>query len=201
MDLLRELRDRSTVFRQEMGVPQGSILSVTLFALKINYFVKMLSPCVECFLYVNDFPIYYRSKFVHIIERQLQQSLINKLQHLLRLRSSHVVDTLDHTLTPVFSVSCRFFSLLPRIGARTWGQGGPRQILEGHQDMASTGVQAYNEGLGWSPQQGPWQSPQKPKTFLFLDVSHSAVFCSIHWVFWRLYDTPWDWNYMVISRK
>ena len=64
----------------EMGVPQGSILSVTLFALKINLIVKSVSPGVECSLYVDDFLICYRSKFVHIIERHLQQTL-NKLQH------------------------------------------------------------------------------------------------------------------------
>ena len=70
----------SNVFKQEMGVPQGSILSVTLFALKINSIVKSLSPGVDCSLYVDDFLICYRSKFVHIIERHLQRSL-NKLQH------------------------------------------------------------------------------------------------------------------------
>ena len=70
----------SNVFKQEMGVPQGSILSVTLFALRINSIVKSLSPGVECSLYVDDFLICYRSKFVHIIERHLQRSL-NKLQH------------------------------------------------------------------------------------------------------------------------
>jgi len=58
----------SNVFKQEMGVPQGSILSVTLFALKINSIVKSLSPGVEYSLYVDDFLICYRSKFVHIIE-------------------------------------------------------------------------------------------------------------------------------------
>ena len=70
----------SNVFKQEMAVPQGSILSVTLYALKINSIVKSLSPGVECSLYVDDFLICYRSKFVHIIERHLQRSL-NKLQH------------------------------------------------------------------------------------------------------------------------
>jgi len=43
----------SDVFAQEMGVPQGSILSVTLFAIKINSIVKSLSPGVECSLYVR----------------------------------------------------------------------------------------------------------------------------------------------------
>ena len=38
----------SDLFDQEMGVPQGSILSVTLFGLKINSIVKALSPGVEC---------------------------------------------------------------------------------------------------------------------------------------------------------
>jgi len=37
-----------------MGVPQGSPLSVTLFALKINSIVSTLSPGVECSLYVDD---------------------------------------------------------------------------------------------------------------------------------------------------
>ena len=45
----------SDVFDQEMGVPQGSILSVTLFALKINSIVKSVSPGIECALYVDDF--------------------------------------------------------------------------------------------------------------------------------------------------
>ena len=56
----------SDSFDQEMGVPQGSILSVILFALKINSIVKNLSPGVECSLYVDDFVICYRSKFIHI---------------------------------------------------------------------------------------------------------------------------------------
>ena len=45
----------SGLFDQEMGVPQGSVLSVTLFALKINLIVKAISPGVECSLYVDDF--------------------------------------------------------------------------------------------------------------------------------------------------
>jgi len=40
----------STLFDQEMGVPQDSILSVTLFALKINSIVKAICPNVECSL-------------------------------------------------------------------------------------------------------------------------------------------------------
>ena len=65
---------------QEMGVPQGSILSVTLFNIKINNITKCLSPGTDCSLYVDDFLICYRSKHMHTIERQLQQN-INKLHH------------------------------------------------------------------------------------------------------------------------
>ena len=63
---------------QEEGVPQGSILSVTLFSIKINNIVKALNPGVDCSLYVDDFLICYRSKHMHTIERQLQQCL-NKI--------------------------------------------------------------------------------------------------------------------------
>ena len=70
----------SDVFDQKMGVQQGSILSVTLFALKINSIVKSVSPSVDCCVYMHDFLICYHSKFVHIIEWHLQQTL-NKLQH------------------------------------------------------------------------------------------------------------------------
>ena len=62
---------------QEMGVPQGSILSITLFSVKINSIVKSVCPGVECFLYVDDFCICYRSKHIYTIERQLQQVLNN----------------------------------------------------------------------------------------------------------------------------
>lgn len=64
-------------FTQEMGVPQGSILSTTLFNVKINSIVKCLKVGVECSLYVDDLLICYASKNMHIIERQLQQCLNN----------------------------------------------------------------------------------------------------------------------------
>ncbi len=69
----------SDSYEQENGVPQGSILSVTLFSIKINNIAKVLKPGVDCGLYVDDFQICYRSKNIHTIERQLQQNL-NRLQ-------------------------------------------------------------------------------------------------------------------------
>ncbi|GBO42958.1 hypothetical protein AVEN_8357-1 [Araneus ventricosus] len=44
----------SDPFIQEEGVPQGSVLSVTLFALKINSIFKHLQPSIKSFLYVDD---------------------------------------------------------------------------------------------------------------------------------------------------
>ena len=67
-------------FVQEMGVPQGSILSVTLFSLKINNIVDCLQSGVKCFLYVDDFLICYSSCSMPIIERCLQQCL-NRLKN------------------------------------------------------------------------------------------------------------------------
>ena len=63
---------------QEMGVPQGSILSVTLFSIKINNITKCVTNGVDCSLYVDDFLICYRAKNMATIERQLQLTL-NKL--------------------------------------------------------------------------------------------------------------------------
>ena len=54
-------------------MPQGSILSVTLFILKINSIIKCLPAGVRDSLYVDDFLIYFRSKSVIAIERQLQR--------------------------------------------------------------------------------------------------------------------------------
>ena len=66
---------------QEMGVPEDSILSVTLFSVKINSITQCLKPGVDCSLYVDDFQVCYRSSNMSIIERQLQLCL-NKLQQL-----------------------------------------------------------------------------------------------------------------------
>jgi hypothetical protein len=62
-------------YKQEMGVPQGSILSVTLFVLKINSTVNCLPPGVRGCLFVDDFLICYRSKNMQSIERVLQGCL------------------------------------------------------------------------------------------------------------------------------
>ena len=69
----------SDIQEQEMGVPKGSILSVTLFSIKINSLAKVLSENIEGFLYVDDFLICYRGKNMNNTERQLQICL-NKIE-------------------------------------------------------------------------------------------------------------------------
>ena len=70
----------SDQFEQAQGVPQGSILSTTLFNIKINNIVNCLDPKTEGSLYVDDFCICYRSKSMRTIERHLQQCL-NKIEN------------------------------------------------------------------------------------------------------------------------
>ena len=61
------------IFHQEEGVPQGAILSTTLFNVK-NDIVKQVDPGVECSLYVDDFVIMYRSPTIDAIQRKLQHT-------------------------------------------------------------------------------------------------------------------------------
>ena len=59
-------------FVQEEGVPQGAILSTTLFNVKLNDIAKVLTSNINCSLYVDDFTIYVRSKKLSYIGRHLQ---------------------------------------------------------------------------------------------------------------------------------
>ena len=70
----------SDQFEQAQDVPQGSILSTTLFNIKINNIANCLDPKTEGSLYVDDFCICYRSKSMRTIERHLQQCL-NKIEN------------------------------------------------------------------------------------------------------------------------
>ena len=63
-----------------MGVPQGSILSVTSFNIKIDNIVKCLNLGVEGSLYIDDFLICRKSKYIRTIECQLQRCL-NKINN------------------------------------------------------------------------------------------------------------------------
>lgn len=69
----------SQSYAQEMGVPQGSVLSPTCFNIKINNIVKAIGENIMCSLYVDDFLMAFKSKQMSTIERQLQLNL-NRLQ-------------------------------------------------------------------------------------------------------------------------
>ena len=65
----------SNMKNQEEGVSQGSVLSVSLFSIKISNITKCLTPRVDGSLYVDDLLICYRSKYIHAIECKLQKGL------------------------------------------------------------------------------------------------------------------------------
>ena len=69
----------SDTFRLSQGVPQRSILSTTLFNIKINSIMNCLDPKTDGSLYVDDFCMCYRSKSMRTIERHLQQC-INRIE-------------------------------------------------------------------------------------------------------------------------
>ena len=65
-------------FIQEEGVPQGAILSTTLFNVKLNEIAEQLSVEVKCSVYVADFVIFMKSSTPAGIARILQIN-INKI--------------------------------------------------------------------------------------------------------------------------
>ena len=69
----------SDIHGQEMGVPQGSILSVTLFMLNINSIADVIPAGFEMSPFLDDFSITCYARNMASIERQLQLCL-NKVE-------------------------------------------------------------------------------------------------------------------------
>ncbi|GBN29334.1 putative RNA-directed DNA polymerase from transposon BS [Araneus ventricosus] len=65
-------------FIQHEGVPQGSVLSVTLFILHLSQMLHVLPSSVSGTLYVDDLQISCQGSNMNLIERQLQRA-VNKL--------------------------------------------------------------------------------------------------------------------------
>ncbi|GFT76744.1 probable RNA-directed DNA polymerase from transposon X-element, partial [Trichonephila clavipes] len=70
----------SAPFTQAEGVPQGSILSVTLFICHISHILNVLSPSIQASLYVDDLQISCEGSDMRLIERQLQTAVNNILK-------------------------------------------------------------------------------------------------------------------------
>ena len=62
---------------QEEGLPQGSVLSITLFAIAINEITKQFGPEVHCTLYVDDFTIFVSSATITHSTRIIQIAINN----------------------------------------------------------------------------------------------------------------------------
>lgn len=65
----------SDTFKLEEGIPQGSVLSCTLFALAINDITLQLPAGVQNSLYVDDFAIYYTSNSLRHAQRILNTAI------------------------------------------------------------------------------------------------------------------------------
>ncbi|GFW64605.1 putative RNA-directed DNA polymerase from transposon X-element [Trichonephila clavipes] len=65
-------------FMQDQGVPQGSVLSVTLFNIHMSSILHHLPPSVRGMLYVDDLQVSCQSSDMRLIERQLQTT-VNRL--------------------------------------------------------------------------------------------------------------------------
>ena len=60
---------------QVNGVPQGGVLSVSLFGVMINDIVDFISPSIGRALFVDDFAIWINASSTRALERQLQLSV------------------------------------------------------------------------------------------------------------------------------
>ena len=162
---------------------QGSILSVTLFCLKINSIIKAVCPGVDYSLYVDDFLICYRSKHIHIIEKHLQRSL-NKLQewadtngfkfstaktvcvHFCHLRTFHS----DPQLLKFGWICCRSYGVM---GVLIWGFW-LIQIFSGARTCSTSSMTMPSlVGLRFHPPPG-W-----PKTLSILSVCLSVTLLNV----------------------
>ncbi|GBL87688.1 hypothetical protein AVEN_81317-2-1, partial [Araneus ventricosus] len=65
----------SDTFIQSEGVPQGSVLSVTLFIAHISSIISVLQPSISGTLYVDDLQISCQGSDIYRIQRQLQSAI------------------------------------------------------------------------------------------------------------------------------
>ena len=70
----------SELHEQDMGVPQGSILSPALFSIKINNIVKAVLKGTDCSLFVDDFALCVSGKTLNRVERAIFSCVLDSVQ-------------------------------------------------------------------------------------------------------------------------
>lgn len=65
----------SPLHAQNQGVPQGSVISCTLFLMAINGITSSLPPDVQSSLYVDDFMLYASSRYLPALARRIQTAI------------------------------------------------------------------------------------------------------------------------------
>ncbi|GFX13822.1 putative RNA-directed DNA polymerase from transposon X-element [Trichonephila clavipes] len=100
-------------FIQDQGVPQGSVLSVTLFNIHMSNILHQLPPSVRGMLYVDDLQVSCQGSDMRLIERQLQTTVNRLVQwcdqsscvHFCRKRNLHPEPSIHigHIQIPVVS--------------------------------------------------------------------------------------------------
>ena len=67
----------SDEFTTENGVPQGAVISVTLFLLAINNIQEYILPPVQCTLFADDLTIFIKGSNIKTSQKIMQQTLDN----------------------------------------------------------------------------------------------------------------------------
>ena len=129
----------SSPFKQEEGVPQGSILSVALFSIAINNVLSTISPPVNGSLFVDDLAIYCTSYDAVSACKYLQTAIDN---------ISKWADENGFKFSPQKTVAVRFtrsrrLEVIPSLKLKD-------NILPYEDQVKFLGV-IFDKGLNWSP--------------------------------------------------
>ncbi|GFT17222.1 putative RNA-directed DNA polymerase from transposon X-element [Trichonephila clavipes] len=103
-------------FIEDQGVPQGSVLSVTLFNIYMSNILHQLPPSVPGMLYVDDLQVSCQGSDMRLIERQLQTTV----SRLVRVIFDCNLTFLPHVLS--LRKKCeRFLNILKVLSNTLWG--------------------------------------------------------------------------------
>jgi hypothetical protein len=137
----------SKQYPHENGVPQGSVISTTLFAIAMNSIETNVRPPVQASLFVDDFANYCASANINVIERQLQL-VLNRLYkwscrngftfspsktcciHFCRKHQLHADPVLYLGNIPISFVESNKFLGLHFDGSLTWKNMSPNYVLK-----------------------------------------------------------------------